>query len=127
MLVWTVGTAATVGGAHALLMAAGSPAEQLNTIFSFAQFGLLGLFFLALVSKHWVVPKWSLDDIEEAHRRELTVKDEIIEAQRLDVRDLKEANAELQRLTQERIIPALVQATGVMQSYVSELANRRGS
>lgn len=114
-------------GATAALVAAGSvgASTAIDSFFQFAQFGLLGFVFLAIVSKHWVVPKWTLDDLEDVHRRELAAKNGVIEAQRLDIQELKDANVELQRLTQDKIIPALVQATGVMQSYVTELARRQ--
>lgn len=98
----------------------------LGTLFNIAQFGLLGVFFVMLISKKFVVPKWTLDDLKEAHDRELAVKDEIIAAQKADIIELKRTVAELQSLTSEKMIPALVQANTLSAAYVAELA-RRGS
>jgi len=104
-----------------------SGGPNINTIFSFAQFGLLGVFFIMLISKKWVVPKWTLDDLKEAHERELKVKDDIIAAQRSDITELKKTVADLQSLTSEKMIPALVQANTLSAAYVSELARRGGT
>lgn len=109
-----------------VLAAASSQADGLSVeqIFSFAQFGLLGVFFMMLISKKWVVPKWTLDALEDAHDRELKVKDEIIAGQRADIVELKHTIAELQALTAEKMIPALVQANTLTAAYVAELARR---
>lgn len=99
---------------------------DLTNIFTFAQFGLLGVFFVMLVSKRFVVPKWTLDDLKDAHDRELKVKDEIIAGQRQDILELKKTVADLQALTSEKMIPALVQANTLSAAYVAELARRGG-
>lgn len=96
----------------------------LSQIFSFAQFGLLGVFFVMLISKKWVVPKWTLDDLKDTHGRELAVKDVIIEGQRADIVELKKTTTDLQALTSEKMIPALVQANTLSAAYVAELARR---
>ena len=96
----------------------------LGQIFSFAQFGLLGIFFIMLISKKWVVPKWTLDDLKDAHARELAVKDEIISGHRADIVELKKTVTDLQSLTSEKMIPALVQANTLSAAYVAELARR---
>lgn len=115
-------------GATAVLAAEDSIAGMsLGEIFSFAQFGLLGVFFVMLVSKKFVVPKWTLDDLKDAHDRELKVKDEIIVGQRADIVELKATVAELQSLTADKMIPALVQANALSAAYVAELARRAGS
>ena len=59
---------------------------DLNQIFTFAQFGLLGVFFVMLISKKYVVPKWTLDSMEENHKRELDDKDRAF-ARELAIRD----------------------------------------
>ena len=82
---------------------------DLTQIFTFAQFGLLGVFFVMLVSKKFVVPKWTLDDLKEAHERELLVKDDIVTGQKEDLIELRKNVRDLQALTSEKMIPALVQ------------------
>lgn len=97
---------------------------DLSQIFTFAQFGLLGIFFVLLVSKRYVVPKWTLDDLKEAHERELKVKDDILDSYKADIVELKRTVQDLQALTSEKMIPALVQANTLSAAYVSELARR---
>lgn len=99
---------------------------DLTQIFTFAQFGLLGIFFVMLVSKKFVVPKWTLDDMKEAHERELLVKDDVVAGHKADIVELKRTVQELQALTSEKVIPALVQANTLSAAYVSELARRGG-
>lgn len=113
------------------VLAAAAPVEEvggipLAQVFSVAQFGLLGVFFIMLISKKWVVPKWTLDDLKAAHERELAVKDEIISGQRADMIELKKTVGDLQALTSEKMIPALVQANTLSAAYVAELARRGG-
>jgi hypothetical protein len=120
----------TPGTRLAEILAAAEPATtgglDLTQIFTFAQFGLLGIFFVMLVSKKFVVPKWTLDDLKEAHDRELAVKDSIIDSHKADIVELKKTVADLQNLTSEKMIPALVQANTLSAAYVSELARRGG-
>lgn len=104
--------------------ATGSGGIDLTQIFTFAQFGLLGIFFVMLISKKFVVPKWTLDDLKEAHDRELAVKDSIIDSQKSDIVELKKTVSDLQSLTSEKMIPALVQANTLSAAYVTELARR---
>lgn len=99
---------------------------DLTQIFTYAQFGLLGIFFVMLISKKFVVPKWTLDDLKEAHERELLVKDNIVAGQKEDIVELRKNVRDLQALTSEKMIPALVQANTLSAAYVSELAHRGG-
>jgi hypothetical protein len=93
-------------------------------VLNYAQYGLLGIFVVLILRGAYVVPKYSLTNLKEGHERELKVKDELIESLRSDLRELKAANNDLQRLTSEKMIPALVQATAVSQAYVAELAQK---
>lgn len=90
-----------------------------------AQYGILGLLFADVAAFHKVlVPRWSVDTIEKANAAAMQLKDELILSIRADNVELKNANKQLQELTQERLIPALVQATDVSRAYVAELARR---
>ena len=101
------------------------------------QFGFLGLVFIDIVGTHkFLVPAWTvkreLDAVCTGYDAQLRLKDEQIASLKEDNGLLKEANGQLQSLTQERLIPALVQATEVSRAYVAELARgndggRRGS
>jgi len=102
----------------------GPDGVSLSQWFNFAQFGLLGVIFLMIVSKKWIVPKWALDDARAAYERELRAKEDVIAQQRADIIDLKNTVHELQDLTKERMIPALVQANALSAAYVQELSRR---
>jgi hypothetical protein len=67
-----------------------------------------------------------LDDLKESHARELGVKDDIIVAQAADIKELKLNVSELQALTADKMIPALVQANSLSAAYVAELSRRGG-
>jgi hypothetical protein len=121
--------AAGDGGSNSVSFNGGLIAEVI-------QFGFLGAVFIDVVGTHkFLVPKWTMDKAEEAHTKELALKDDIITGLKQDIVELKASNVGLQELTRERMIPALVQATDVSRAYVTELARendararpRRGS
>lgn len=110
---------------------------DLNQIFTFAQFGLLGVFFVMLISKKYVVPKWTLDSLEESHKRELedkdkayareiAIRDQQLAASEQRERDLKKNLDDLQDLTRQQMLPAMIEANRLTALYVDTLA-RRGS
>lgn len=84
------------------------------------QFGLLGLIFLCLVFRKFIVPEWTLHQAEtrhEAEKAELT--------QRLnETRD--QLNA-LQTVFQDQMIPQLTKATEINARYTEELQKARYS
>ena len=116
----------------------GSTGLDLTQIATFAQFGLLGIFFVMLVSKKFVVPKWTLDSLEETHARELKDKDDA-HARELAIRDANAAATErrevelkrnlddLQDLTRQQMLPAMIEANRLTALYVDTLAKRGGS
>lgn len=108
---------------------------DLSQIFTFAQFGLLGVFFIMLISKKYVVPKWTLDALETSHERE--IKDRVeAHAREIAIRDQQLANAEkreaemkknlddLQDLTRQQMLPAMIEANRLTALYVDTLARR---
>jgi hypothetical protein len=99
-------------------------APTIDAFLPFLNFGIIGILVVMLVSKRWVVPKYTLDDLMVAHQRELAVKDALIEGYRADIAELKEINNQLQNLTREQMIPALVRANQLSADYVAELAKR---
>src|SRR3954453_147905 len=97
---------------------AGSGSIDLTTIASFAQFGLLGIFFVMLISRKFIVPKWTLDVLEEnqerilqekdnAHVRELAARDQYIANIEADRKELRKSIDELQNLTRQQMLPAM--------------------
>ena len=86
--------------------------------------GLVGLLVLMLIFEIGIVTKKSVDRLAESHAKELTAKDEIIASQLADLVSIKVVNSDLQKLTSEKMIPALVQATEVSRAYVTELSRR---
>jgi predicted XRE-type DNA-binding protein len=91
----------------------------------FLQFGLLGLIFVCIILKKFIVPEWSLRQLEDQHLSEMKLKDEQVTSLKADKQELKEALDALQELTRTEIIPALVRANQLSQEYVAELAGRR--
>lgn len=111
---------------------------DLNQIFTFAQFGLLGVFFVMLISKKFVVPKWTLDTLEEtharelqdktdAHARELAIRDQQLAASEAREKDLKKNLDDLQDLTRQQMLPAMIEANRLTSLYVDTLARRGGT
>lgn len=82
------------------------------------QFGLLGIGFLCVVFRKFVVPEWSLKLEEERARAE---KEEL--ARRLA--ETKEQLEKLQDVFQDRMIPALTRATEINARYNEELQRAR--
>lgn len=82
------------------------------------QFGLLGLIFLCLVFRKFIVPEWTLKAAEE---RSTAEKDELM-------RRLVETREQLDRLQsvfQDQMIPALTRATEINSRYTDELQKAR--
>lgn len=111
---------------------------DINQIFTFAQFGLLGIFFVMLISKKFVVPKWTLDSLEQTHARELTdkdaayareiaIRDQQLTASETREKDLKKNLDDLQDLTRQQMLPAMIEANRLTALYVDTLARRGGS
>lgn len=111
-------------------MAASQPdgtSIDITQLINYAQYGLLGLFFVLILLKKFIVPAYTLVDLKESHERELRVKDDIIDSLRKDIVELKDSVADLQKLTSDKMIPALVQANSLSAAYVQELARRGNS
>lgn len=100
------------------------PLDPTNLIGPILSTGLVGIFLVMLIFEVGLVTKKSLERVVSSFKAELAAKDEIIKGKDADVAELKTANSDLQRLTSEKMIPALVQATEVSRAYVSELAKR---
>lgn len=90
--------------------------------------GIVGIVLIMLIFEVGFITKKSADRerdaIKSSHDAELKVKDDLVETLRADIGELKQANASLQVLTQDKMIPALVQATEVSRAYVTELSRR---
>lgn len=90
----------------------------------FLQFGILGLIFLCVILRKYLVPEWTLKQQQEQGEKELKLKDEQIVALQQDKKDLSESLGQLQALTRDQIIPALVRANQLSADYVTQLAQR---
>jgi len=90
--------------------------------------GIVGIVLIMLIFEIGFITKRSADRereaSDEAHKAEIKAKDDMIDGLKADIAELKLANATLQTLTQDKMIPALVQATEVSRAYVTELARR---
>lgn len=107
-----------------MLLAVEDPAPSVD-ITQFLQFGLLGLIFVMIVAKKFLVPEWTLNQLSDAHILALGAKDERIASLEADKVELKENLAQLQALTRDQIIPALVRANQLSADYVNELAGQK--
>jgi hypothetical protein len=96
----------------------------IDQILPFLNFGIIGILVVLIVSKKWLVPAWTLEELKETHDRELAQKDSVIADKDEDLKELKESTAALQALTREQVIPALVRANQLSADYVAELARR---
>jgi len=119
-----------------VLVLADGTAIDVNTIATFAQFGLLGIFFAMIISRKFIVPKWTLDTLEEnhnreienkdeAHARELAIKDAQLAMIEADKRELKKNLDDLQELTRQQLLPAMIEANRLTAAYVDTLARRK--
>jgi hypothetical protein len=82
------------------------------------QFGLLGLIFLCLVFRKFIVPEWTLKAAEE---RAAAEKDELIRR----LTETREQLDKLQDVFQEQMIPSLTRATEINGRYTDELQKAR--
>ncbi len=104
---------------HALAAAVTqTPAALPFDVTQVLQFGLLGLIFLCLVFRKFIVPEWTLKSQEE---RSAAEKAELV--QRLN--ETREQLERLQSVFQDQMIPALTQATAINSRYTDELQKAR--
>jgi hypothetical protein len=82
------------------------------------QFGLLGLIFIFIVLRKFIVPEWTLKSAEERANAE---KDDL--AKRLT--ETREQLDRLQDVFQDQMIPALTRATEINARYTDELQKAR--
>lgn len=96
-----------------------SPSASLD-ITQVLQFGLLGLIFLCLVFRKFIVPEWTLKAAEERSDRE---KAELLAR----LNETREQLEKLQAVFQNQMIPALTKATEINGRYTDELQKARYS
>lgn len=82
------------------------------------QFGILGLIFLCIVFRKFLVPEWTLKQAEDRANKE---KEEL--AERLN--ETREQLDRLQDVFQTQMIPALTRATEINARYNEELQRAR--
>lgn len=107
---------------HATLVTATATAVNVGgdwgLVIQIAQFGVIGVILVCLLTRKFVVPEWVLKRADEEHAKELAAKD-------ADLRELKESNSALRTLTEQQIIPALVRANQLSADYAQDLASER--
>lgn len=90
-----------------------------------AQFGIFGLaFFDLLVTRKVLVPKWDKEQMVTAKDETISDRDKTIEEKNEDIKELKGSLAQLQTLTRDQILPALVRANQLSADYVQEITRR---
>lgn len=87
-------------------------------ITSVLQFGLLGLVFLCLVFRKFIVPEWTLRQAEERHQQE---KQELGER----LLETREQLDKLQDVFQDQMIPSLIKANEINARYTDEMQRAR--
>ncbi len=110
--------AATVTPTPAPVTAAAPTGSLPFDITQVLQFGLLGLIFLCLVFRKFIVPEWTLKAREEQAKAE---KDDL--QQRLN--DARDQLDQLQTYFRDQLIPTLTRATEINARYTDELAKAR--
>jgi uncharacterized protein YacL (UPF0231 family) len=105
----------------ALLMSAAASTGGLTGSFgvaTFLQFGLLGVVFLCIVMKKFIVPEWTLTALKDQYEAQIKVKEDQISALKDDKEELKVTAEQLQKLTRDEMIPALVVANQMAAEHV---------
>ena len=110
-----------------IMAAASGGGPSLTLIGQILQFGLVGLLLVAVLTKKFVVPRWTYDEGLSQKDVVIAEKDRIIADKDDDIRELKESLNALQALTREQMIPALVRANQLSAEYVAEIAHGRAT
>lgn len=108
-----------------ILAATAGTTPNLTLITNIIQYGLIGLLLVAILTKKFVVPRWTYDEGLSQKDVVIAEKDRIIADKDDDIRELKESLNALQALTREQMIPALVRANQLSAEYVAEIAQGR--
>lgn len=98
---------------------------NLTLIGQILQFGLIGLLLAAVLTKKFVVPRWTYDEALTQKDVVIAEKDRVLADKDDDIQELKESLNSLQALTREQMIPALVRANQLSAEYVAEIAQGR--
>lgn len=96
---------------------ASSPALPFD-VTSVLQFGLLGLIFLCLVFRKFIVPEWVLKQTEDraaAEKEDLTKR----------LNEAREQLEKLQDVFQDQMIPTLTRAVDINAKYNEEMQRAR--
>ena len=112
-----------------------SSTDTINQLLPFLNFGIVGVLVILIATKRVFVPKWSLDDMKEAHEQYVQDKDDAhdrevaqLNAQIVnlenDKKELKTANEKLTQLTQDKILPALFEANRLAALQVEVISRR---
>lgn len=107
-------------------MAAGSAPDVGSELLTYlAQYGIFGLaFFDVFVTRKVLVPKWAKDDAVAAKDNIIKDRDDVIREKNEDIKELKASLAQLQTVTREQVLPALVRANQLSADYVQEVTRR---
>jgi uncharacterized protein YacL (UPF0231 family) len=105
---------------NVVLMSAAAAAAGTSSvgIATFLQFGLLGVIFVCVVMKKFIVPEWTLTALKEQYEQQIKVKEDQISALKADKEELKTTAEQLQKLTRDEMIPALVVANQMAAEHV---------
>ncbi len=87
-------------------------------IAQFLQFGLLGVIFVCVITKKFIVPEWVLKQLQDQYNAESRLKDEQIASLKADKEELKQDLEQLQNIYRTDVIPALVRATQLNAEYL---------
>lgn len=109
-----------------LATAAHSPQDILSTLIMYlAQYGIFGAaFFDLLVTRKLLVPKWDKTDAVDAQTAVCDVKQQTIDEKNEDIKALKLSLDQLQALTRDQMLPALVRANQLSADYLQLITRR---
>ncbi len=88
--------------------------SDLNEVTPFLNVGLLGVLFVLLVSKKFIVTKYYADEGFEQ-------RDAIIEAQRREIEEWKSQVRDLQKVASEQLLPVVVESVAAQKEYTKVL------
>lgn len=118
-----------------LLADAAATTTGIDAVLPYLNLGIIAVLVLLFITKTGIVPKWTLDEREEQHRREidelhrandreLAAKEAQIVTLAADKADLKADNDRLATTMLRDTIPALTEANRLTAQWI-EVQNRR--
>lgn len=90
-----------------------------------AQYGIFGaIMFDVFVTRKFITPRWSRDEAVQSKVDVIADRDKTIAEKNNDIAELKVSLTQLQSLTRDQMLPALVRANQLSADYLEEITRR---